>query len=77
VIWLGVMAIGALLVHEAHGLGILPISLGLGKHAFYLGWILIWISPVCAFLAYLGARHKRAEWVALSIGTGWLWLVDT
>jgi 15-cis-phytoene synthase/lycopene beta-cyclase len=76
-VWVGVMMLGALLVHEAHGLSVLPIHLGLGKHAFYMGWILIWISPVCAFLAWLGAQFGRAEVVALSIGTAWLWIVDT
>lgn len=65
------------MVHEAHALEILPIRLGLGMHAFYMGWILFWISPVCAFLTYLGAQFGRSEVVALSLGTGWLWLVDT
>lgn len=76
-IWLGVMTVGGLLVHEAHGLEILPISLGLGKHAFYLGWILFWISPVCAFLTFLGGQFGRAEVTSLIVGSGWLWMVDT
>lgn len=75
--WMGVTALGGVLVHESHGLEVLPIHLGLGKHAFYLGWILIWISPVCAFLTYLGAQFGRAEVISLAAGTAWLWLVDT
>jgi 15-cis-phytoene synthase/lycopene beta-cyclase len=75
--WAGVMALGGVLVHEAHGLELLPIKLGLGRHAFYMGWILFWISPVCAFLAWLGAHFGRAEVIALAAGTGWLWIVDT
>jgi 15-cis-phytoene synthase/lycopene beta-cyclase len=53
------------------------VSLGLGKRAFYLGWILLWISPVLAFLTYLGARMGRGEVLALTVGTVWLWGVDT
>lgn len=76
-IWLLSTLVGASLVHEAHDLQIVPVSLGLGKRAFYLGWILLWISPVLAFLTYLGARMGRGEVLALTVGTVWLWGVDT
>lgn len=69
---------GAWLVHEAHGLGWLPeaLDLGLGMRAFYLGWILVWVSPVIAWLTYLGGRMGGAEYGALGVGTAWLWWVD-
>lgn len=75
--WLASTLLGALLVHEAHDLRIVPVSLGLGKAVFYLGWILIWISPVLAFLTYLGGWMGREEKLALAVGTAWLWGVDT
>lgn len=75
--WVALTLVGALLVHEAHGLQILPLSLGLDMRAFYLGWILIWVSPVIAFLTYLGGRMGRAEWVSLGAATAFLWCVDT
>ena len=64
-------------MHEAHDLGLADISLGLGKRAFYLGWILIWVSPVLGFLTWLGGRMGRAEMITVAIGTAWLWGVDT
>lgn len=82
---------GAFLINEAHQLvditswaGALSEPLRhavaaahVGRHGFYLGWILIWISPVIAFLTYLGARLRSADYKALVISTAWLHLVDT
>jgi 15-cis-phytoene synthase/lycopene beta-cyclase len=45
---------------------------------FYLCSILIWISPVLAILTTLGASVSlKEDWIAWTIGTGYLWLVDT
>jgi 15-cis-phytoene synthase/lycopene beta-cyclase len=49
------------------------------SHAFYLGCILAWISPVIALLTYLGARSmdlKGERWTYV-VGIGDLWFVDT
>lgn len=47
---------------------------------FYLGWILMWSSPVVAFLcAVVGDvlwRIRRRVFLILSVSTGYLWLVD-
>ncbi|WVQ98941.1 hypothetical protein IAU59_006073 [Kwoniella sp. CBS 9459] len=80
-IWLLFTLIGLTLVLEAHDvIDISSISRAkwlLGRHAFYQGWILVWISPVIGFLTYLGARLTRPDKVALAVGTGYLWIVDT
>lgn len=48
-------------------------------HAFYLGCILAWISPVIALLTGLGARSAdlSGERWTYGVGIGWLWIVDT
>lgn len=82
---------GAFLVNEAHQLvntsewtNAMPeplrqviAAVQVGRHGFYLGWILVWISPVIAFLTYLGARLRSADYKALVISTAWLHMVDT
>jgi 15-cis-phytoene synthase/lycopene beta-cyclase len=77
--WFGVFLTGIALLNEAHhlfpSLGNEP--LGLGRHAFYLGWILTWISPIVGFLAYLGARLTRDDWKTWVWGGLWLCMVDT
>ncbi|KAK8869624.1 hypothetical protein IAR55_000191 [Kwoniella newhampshirensis] len=90
-LWGLVTLVGLGLVFEAHGitshdLGLstssiarfeLGLQTGLGQKAFYLGWILVWISPVIGWLTYLGARLTKADMTALWVGTIWLWMVDT
>jgi len=76
--WAGVFLLGAILVVEAHGVvpGSVPRS-GLGEKAFYLGWILVWISPVIGFLTWLGSMMGRDGWKAWALGSAWLCVVDT
>ncbi|WVF71972.1 hypothetical protein IAT40_006782 [Kwoniella sp. CBS 6097] len=79
--WLLSTIIGLILVLEAHGhIGLSSIAgpaFGMGRHAFYQGWILFWISPVIGFLTYLGGRLTKEDKVALVFGTGYFWIVDT
>ncbi len=83
--WALVFCLGFLLVSEAHDLSIglryreMFGILGLGKHAFYLGWILVWISPVLLGLTWLGGsgfgtKGDRLTW---TLGSAWLCFVDT
>ncbi|ORY28280.1 Squalene/phytoene synthase-domain-containing protein [Naematelia encephala] len=82
-VWILCMIVGAALVIEAHGLEMkiwgleLALKLGLGMRAFYMGWILLWISPVIGWLTYLGARVTKEGWWAWGIGSAWLVWVDT
>ncbi|ORX33738.1 Squalene/phytoene synthase-domain-containing protein [Kockovaella imperatae] len=78
-LWLGLFIFGLNLVGEAH-FGLLENHLGLlgvGRRAFYLGWILVWISPVIGFLTWLGARLTQSAWISWIIGSGFLCVVDT
>ena len=77
--WLSQFVVGLYLVNDAHN--ILPDwtvqEYALGMRAFYLGWIMLWISPVLAWLTYLGADMGRGEWKTMVVGSGWLCIVDT
>ena len=77
--WLSQFIVGLYLVNDAHN--ILPDwtvqEYALGMRAFYLGWIMLWISPVLAWLTYLGADMGRGEWKTMVVGSGWLCIVDT
>jgi 15-cis-phytoene synthase/lycopene beta-cyclase len=88
-LWALSFLLGLSLVLEAHDLssGLAPIraisgALGispnkrLGMRAFYLGWILIWISPVIGFLTFLGAKTGRAGRRTQIWGGAYLCLVD-
>jgi hypothetical protein len=70
---------GLYLVNDAHE--ILPEwtiqEHALGMRAFYLGWIMLWISPVLGWLTYLGSDMGRGEWKTMVVGSGWLCIVDT
>lgn len=78
VAWFLLAAAGAALTAEAHGYGAwLPPALQIGRSAFYLGAILVWICPVIAGLSWLGARLDRRSWAALAVSCAWLWMVDT
>jgi 15-cis-phytoene synthase/lycopene beta-cyclase len=81
--WGAVWLCGLVLVNEAHG-GALwnseswtPPILRVVGQGFYLGWILVWISPVIALLTYLGARFGTAERLTFILGAGWLVTIDT
>lgn len=78
-LWFGVFALGAVLVNEAHGIRpeITPEALKIGMKGFYLGWILIWISPVIGWLTYLGANIEPEGWRAFFVGSAWFCMVDT
>jgi len=77
--WVFAFLTGLVFLNEAHHLfpsfGIEP--LGIGRHGFYMGWILTWISPILGFLAFLGARLGRDDWRAWFWGSAWLVMVDT
>lgn len=77
--WLATFALGAVLVNEAHQTvrGITPDVLARGSQAFYLGWILLWISPVIGWLTWLGGRLGRQAWKAWAIGSALMCAVDT
>ena len=79
--WLALTMVGSLLVNEAHQIvpDLTPADLRVGMRAFYLGWILVWISPVIAWLTWLGAQgfgSKAERWTFL-LGGGYLCMVDT
>nr|XP_018263642.1 uncharacterized protein I303_03513 [Kwoniella dejecticola CBS 10117]OBR85800.1 hypothetical protein I303_03513 [Kwoniella dejecticola CBS 10117] len=73
--WIGISLLGLRLVLQTHLYA--PLDYGLKQKMFYLGWILVWINPVIAFLTYLGARLTKADWATVILGTSWLWVVDT
>jgi 15-cis-phytoene synthase/lycopene beta-cyclase len=77
--WLVQFLVGWYLVNDAHN--ILPEwtvqEYALGMRAFYLGWILLWISPVLGWLTYLGADMGKGEWKTMIVGSAWLCIVDT
>lgn len=81
--WGAVGVCGLVLVNEAHGgalwnsEGWIPPVLQVGGQGFYLGWILVWVSPVIALLTYLGARSGTAEKLTFILGAGWLVTIDT
>ena len=76
--WVFAFVLGAVLVNEAHDWfpDVQP-RLELGKRAFYLGWILVWISPVIGWLTWLGSSMGRDGWRAWAVGSAWLCFVDT
>jgi 15-cis-phytoene synthase/lycopene beta-cyclase len=80
-LWLGLQVVGAFLVNEAHGRrwysGWTPAFVRVQSHAFYLGWIFVWISPVIAFLTFLGARYGKAGRRTFVLSSMWLVIVDT
>ena len=78
-LWVGVFVLGGVLVNEAHGIveDITPGPLRIGKQAFYLGWILLWISPVIGWLTWLGANPRREAWKAWAVGSAFMSAVDT
>jgi 15-cis-phytoene synthase/lycopene beta-cyclase len=67
------------LVNDAHGAfpELVVPEWSLGMKGFYLGWIMVWISPVLGWLTYLGSNMQMADWKTLIVGGGWLWAVDT
>lgn len=77
--WALQFLLGAYLVNDAHE--ILPDwtvqEYAFGMRAFYLGWIMLWISPVIGWLTYLGADMGKGEWKTMVMGSGWLCIVDT
>lgn len=77
--WIATTILGGILVNEAQGWmpGYTPEVLRVGRQAFYLGWILVWICPVIAWLTWLGGRFAAPEWKTLIIGGGYLCIVDT
>ena len=79
--WAAIWCLGALALNETHDIlsseGILPESLRIGEHWFYLGWILVWITPVIGLLEYLGGRFGKAEWWTVVLGSTWLCVIDT
>jgi 15-cis-phytoene synthase/lycopene beta-cyclase len=78
-LWMLQFLAGAYLVNDAHGF--LPdwiiLEYAIEMRAFYLGWIMLWISPVLAWLTYLGGDMGAGEWKTLVVGGGWLCIVDT
>lgn len=77
--WVLVFLVGAYLVNDAHQLfpDLVVDGYQWGMKGFYLGWILIWISPVVGWLTYLGGDMGKGEWKAFIVGAGWLCAVDT
>ena len=77
--WLLVMGLGGLMVNEAHSFypDFAPSSLRYGQGWFYMGWILVWVSPVIAWLTYLGGKLRKNEWKAWAVGSFYLCMVDT
>ncbi len=76
--WGMLFLVGAVLATEAHtnDSGLVP-GLGLGNKAFYLGWILVWITPVIGGLTWLGGSMGRDGGKAWALGSTWLCMVDT
>ena len=76
--WGLVCLLGGVLINEANGpvQGVVP-GLHLGDKAFYLGWILVWISPVICWLSWLGASMGSDGWTAWALGSAWLCMIDT
>ncbi|WWC69263.1 uncharacterized protein I206_103201 [Kwoniella pini CBS 10737] len=74
-LWSGLSLLGLRLVLQTHLYT--PTDYGMKQTMFYLGWILVWINPVIAFLTFLGAKFTRSDWVTVFVGTGHLWIVDT
>lgn len=70
---------GLYLVNDAHGIvpGLVLSGLSYGMKGFYLGWILVWISPVVGFLTYLGGDRVGGGRQAFVLGSAWLCAVDT
>jgi hypothetical protein len=82
--WAIAFFLGGLLVNEAHSISptlasVTPNVMRIGQHAFYLGWILVWISPVLGGLTWLGASGfgKGVDRWSWAIGSAWFVLVDT
>lgn len=85
--WALLAALGFLLLSPApvdSALSALPLpsawhaALASRAHRFYLGMILAWVCPVMGGLTWLGASTgRRGDRLAMAIGVGWLWMVDT
>jgi 15-cis-phytoene synthase/lycopene beta-cyclase len=77
--WVGVFGWGASLLWEVQQSQTEGYTGVTGPRGFYLGMILCWISPVIGWLTYLGgdAFGTRGDVVAWTLGTGYLWMVDT
>jgi 15-cis-phytoene synthase/lycopene beta-cyclase len=71
--------VGLYLVNDAHAVfpDLVRMELSYGMKGFYLGWIMVWISPVLGWLTYLGADMYGADWKTFILGSGWLCVVDT
>lgn len=78
-LWVLTFLAGAYLVNDAHQIypELVRPELHWGMRGFYLGWILLWISPVCGWLTYLGGDMAKGEWKAVIVGSVWLCVVDT
>ncbi len=73
--WFLLTVLGILLLYPY-----LPALLGIPQaNTFYLGMILAWICPVIGGLTWAGASGfaRKGDIIAWSVGTGWLWVVDT
>ncbi|KAK4687048.1 15-cis-phytoene synthase / lycopene beta-cyclase, partial [Tremellales sp. Uapishka_1] len=75
--WLATFLVGVGFLDQTREVPLLDVGLGIGNHAFYLGWILVWISPVLGFLTYLGADETAGDTITWVVGSGYLCLVDT
>jgi 15-cis-phytoene synthase/lycopene beta-cyclase len=78
-VWAVVFLAGLYLVNDAHEVfpDLIWREFSFGMKGFYLGWILVWISPVLGWLTYLGADMYGADWKTFILGGGWLCVVDT
>lgn len=78
-LWSLVFLAGAYLVNDAHQFrpDLVRSKIQLGMKGFYMGWIMVWISPVIGWLTYLGADLSKGSWKAWAVGSGWLCIVDT
>lgn len=77
--WGVVFLAGLYLINDAHGIvpELVWSAVNHGMKGFYLGWILVWISPVCGFLTYLGGDRVGGGRQAFVTGFIWLCAVDT
>lgn len=78
-LWITTFILGAVLVNEAHGFvpDLTPLAMRVGMKGFYMGWILVWISPVLWWLTLIGANVEPEGWRSWFIGSAWMCVVDT